>query len=387
MHRSSRFRFFAAFFMLALATVFLPAESIAQRGTRQNINIPDIRGYLTLKCDFHTHTVFSDGNVWPTIRVEEAWYEGLDAISITDHIEYQPHRGDIPTKHNRPYDIAKRTAENLGIIFIRGTEITRSTPPGHHNAIFTTDNALIDVPDFYDAMQAAADQGSFIFYNHPGWKHPEKKAEWFEFQTENYAKKRMHGVEVVNGYDYYPIAHQWCIDKKLTIMGTSDIHAPITFNYDFAAGEHRPMTLVFAKKRTAEAVKDALFARRTAVWWKDCLIGDEQYLRPIFTESVEVTTPDLTITGNGRATLQVSNTSCVDYQLEIGESEFVNAPKTVTLHAGRTVRLTVSKKDAEVFGRKKVSLPVTVKNLYVLPNTGLEDELTFTVRFEKPAAK
>ena len=46
----------------------------------------------TLKCDFHIHTVFSDGKVWPDIRVAEAWQEGLDAIAITDHIEYRPNK-------------------------------------------------------------------------------------------------------------------------------------------------------------------------------------------------------------------------------------------------------------------------------------------------------
>ncbi|MHC4330495.1 MAG: hypothetical protein ACYSWW_20505 [Planctomycetota bacterium] len=35
------------------------------------INFPDILGYKTLKCDFHMHTVFSDGQVWPTTRVDE----------------------------------------------------------------------------------------------------------------------------------------------------------------------------------------------------------------------------------------------------------------------------------------------------------------------------
>ena len=54
---------------------------------RNEISIPGIDGYQTLKCDFHIHTVFSDGSVWPNIRVEEAWREGLDAIAMTDHIE------------------------------------------------------------------------------------------------------------------------------------------------------------------------------------------------------------------------------------------------------------------------------------------------------------
>ncbi|HOI80411.1 MAG TPA: PHP domain-containing protein, partial [Petrimonas sp.] len=52
---------------------------------RSNIVIPDVNGFKVLKCDFHMHTVFSDGDVWPTVRVQEAWREGLDAIAITDH--------------------------------------------------------------------------------------------------------------------------------------------------------------------------------------------------------------------------------------------------------------------------------------------------------------
>ena len=44
------------------------------------IEFPDVPGYLTLKCDLHMHTVFSDGSVWPNIRVQEALRDGLDAI-------------------------------------------------------------------------------------------------------------------------------------------------------------------------------------------------------------------------------------------------------------------------------------------------------------------
>ena len=38
------------------------------------------------------HSVFSDGLVWPTVRVDEAYRDGLDAISLTEHIEYRPHK-------------------------------------------------------------------------------------------------------------------------------------------------------------------------------------------------------------------------------------------------------------------------------------------------------
>ena len=52
----------------------------------ENIHIPDIEGYKTLKCDFHTHTIFSDGTIMPEERVWEGNRRGLDAIAITHRI-------------------------------------------------------------------------------------------------------------------------------------------------------------------------------------------------------------------------------------------------------------------------------------------------------------
>src|SRR5512138_3874216 len=122
--------------LVAVSVIAVLQASIVLGQVRQEIHLPDILGYKTLKCDFHMHTVFSDGLVWPTVRVDEAWREGLDAISITDHIEYQPHKGDIPKNLNRSYDIALPRAKERGILLVKGTEITRDTPPGHFNALF-----------------------------------------------------------------------------------------------------------------------------------------------------------------------------------------------------------------------------------------------------------
>ncbi len=72
---------------------------------RKEISFPDVPGYVTLKCDFHSHTVFSDGRVWPTVRIDEAWRCGLDATAITDHIEYLKFKEDIPPNLDRPYEI------------------------------------------------------------------------------------------------------------------------------------------------------------------------------------------------------------------------------------------------------------------------------------------
>ena len=114
---------------------------------RNEIRVPDPEGYRTLKCDFHIHTVFSDGLVWPTVRVDEAYREGLDAIALTEHLEYRPHRQDIIASHNRSYEIAEKTARNNQVILIRGSEITRPMAPGHFNAIFLSDCDALEQKD------------------------------------------------------------------------------------------------------------------------------------------------------------------------------------------------------------------------------------------------
>jgi len=48
----------------------------------KSIDIPDIPGYKTLKCDFHIHTIYSDGEGTPNVRVQEAVTEGLDAFVV-----------------------------------------------------------------------------------------------------------------------------------------------------------------------------------------------------------------------------------------------------------------------------------------------------------------
>ena len=81
------------------------------------IHFPDIAGYKTLVLDLHTHSVFSDGHVWPTIRVAEAERDGLDGIEITAHLEWQPHLFEIPhPDRNRSFDLASGAAEKLDLL-------------------------------------------------------------------------------------------------------------------------------------------------------------------------------------------------------------------------------------------------------------------------------
>ena len=58
--------------VFTVALVLLNGLATASAQVRHEIHFPDLPGYQTLKCDFHTHTVFSDGAVWPTVCVDEA---------------------------------------------------------------------------------------------------------------------------------------------------------------------------------------------------------------------------------------------------------------------------------------------------------------------------
>jgi len=193
---------------------------------------------------------------------------------------------------------------------------------------------------------------------------------WYPEHTWLQEQDQLHGIEVVNGRDYYPEAHRWAIEKKLTMFSNSDIHAPLNFDFHVHDGDHRPLTLVFATARTSEAIKEALFARRTAVYSGEKLIGEEQFLKPIFERSVRFNKTSLTLKGKGRAYLQINNASDLTYELErVGDVEEMQTPKTIRLAGGKTVlfevrsNLDLDRGDAA----KRFTVNYLVKNLLIGP--------------------
>jgi 3',5'-nucleoside bisphosphate phosphatase len=370
----------ATFAITALVTTTAAHESPRYRAA---VNIPDVPGYVTLKCDFHIHTVFSDGLVWPTVRSEEAWREGLDAIAITDHIEYQPHKADMVKNHNRAYELARSLGDDLKLMVIHGSEITRSMPPGHLNAIFLTNSTPLETREWRDAVGATHDQSAFIFWNHPGWDRQLTNGvmTWYPEHTELLDQGKLHGIEVVNGREYYPLAHRWAIEKKLAMLSNSDIHQPLNLDYRPHDGDLRPVTLVFAKGRSPEAIKEALFARRTAVYAANRLIGDEQFLRPIFEKSIALDRETVELKGRKSVLVQISNVSNVDYELELIEPTarfFV--PKALKLFGGKTMLLELSP-DSRANG-SATSLRYRVVNVLIGPDQPLEVTLPLKVTSE-----
>jgi hypothetical protein len=263
-------------------------------------------------------------------------------------------------------------------------------PPGHLNAIFLTDCSKLETKEWRDAVKAAREQRAFIFWNHPGWtgQQPDGVARWYDEHTELLAAGLVHGIEVVNHRSYYPEAHRWAIEKKLALLANSDTHAPIHLEYDLRAGDRRPTTLVFARERTEEALREALFARRTAAWADGRIIGDRDLLLPLFERSVEIKNPRILIVRKGRVWVQIHNASEVRYELEAaepaGEAESaagLSVPKEASLPAGKTALFPVSGVSDDAAGSRSYRLPYRVRNLLTAPDEGLRITIDLNVTF------
>ncbi len=355
----------------------------AQTRVRTEVPFPNVPGYVTLRCDLHLHTAFSDGTLWPSARAREAWQTGLDVIALTDHLEYLPHRADLGTNFGRSYEIARPEAEALGVTAVSGAEITRGEPPGHSVALFLTNVADLNQADVRVATRNAARQGAFIFWAHPGWQQPQHKSVWYDEREEFLTNGWLHGIEIVNGPDYDPIAHQWCLDRKLTLVGNSDAHDPTDWEFPGGGGNLRPMTLVFATDRGAASIREALFARRTAVFAGNRLIGEAQFLEPLFQGSIEIINPQIRIRGKGRALIQIRNQAPLDFELRLNSKlPELEVPDKIVLPAGKVSLLSGRCLSDRVTGEQEVLLPCKVLNLLVAPNRGLTTALRIKVAYE-----
>lgn len=286
---------------------------------RTEIILPQVKGYTIYKGDFHVHTIYSDGEVTPRERVREAWYDGLDIIAITDHLElrsyeqymlrahapynpdgkpYQYIRGGAGNKtdHTTPiycdldatYDeaVAFRDKEEIPIMVVRGTEIWRNARTiGEYNAFFLKDITDVAKPDIIESLKEARRQGAIVIHNHPGWRR--KTMDKSPEQEQIYAEKLVDGIEVVNGLNLYPKMIDRCVDEKLTIFANTDCHRTSAQYYPRGGEIFRTMTFILAKDCTEKAIKDALLKRRTIGYSHNHLIGEEMWLKEFLNAAVE----------------------------------------------------------------------------------------------------
>lgn len=373
--------------MIAPSAVAHDGDAIA---AARKIKFPKLEdGRSVLAVDLHTHSVFSDGSVWPDIRVEEAKRDGLFAMAVSEHLEYQPKVKDIPNPdRNRSFEIASAAAvvkpdavgdNKAPLIVIPGSEITKVVnPPGHMNAVFIKDaNKLVKGTPEEQVVEANA-QGAFVFWNHPYW-HAQKPdgVATLDPQHAGWIKRGLiQGIEVANGADMSDEAFKIALDNKLTILGTSDIHGLIDWEYDLAGGGHRTSTLVLTASETSEGLEAALKAGDTVAVYNDNLIGRkanvEAVVRSTLKMEVGEAVPRTTVQG-----VSIINSSPVDYVIEnTGAEGIYDEGPVFTVKAGSTFTLLIR----NVPDPKKLSLTFKVLNTYIAPR----EHLTLTVRDTTP---
>lgn len=312
--------------------------------SRTEIIIPQVNGYNVYKADLHTHTIFSDGQTTPEWRVIEAWYDGLDVVAITDHIEYRPYEAkmvefltdyvkknvkaenydivfketgneDIHVDLNHSVKLAQEATKNYPVLVIPGTEVTRPYKNiGHFNALFTTDNNKIPADDPMQALRNAKAQGALIQYNHPGWLRT--SLDMTEFEINAYKEKLIDGIEVMNGPEFYPKAIDRAREQGLFIAANTDIHSVTETDYA-GASVGRNMTLIFAKEKTLEAMRGALEAHRTLAYAFDQIAGDEDLLKALFQASVKA--QFVRVDSKGRTIFNLTNFSSIPYAVKVND--------------------------------------------------------------------
>ncbi len=359
MKHTLKFLFSAVIAMTSLSATAQnhPLEyPFASQDARTEIYIPKVKGMNVYKADFHLHTIYSDGDVTPDMRVIEAWRDGLDIIAITDHMEYrrierhlyrymkdyirEDLRGlpkavntNILTKDpdslgllvdfNVPHELAVEKAKNYGIHVVRGVEITRKQL-GDYNALFTTDNNKIYDPNLEQTIRNARAQGAFIIHNHP-MRDKNTENTITPFTNDLYAKGLIDGVEVFNGRWKWQHLFSHCINGGYTPFSNSDAHDYVSWKYDVPNNErgavrYRNMTLVLAKKLTDKDIHDALKKGNTIAYGNNNLVGKRELLVELFKASVEF---ELQHIGSKDKHITITNSSSLPYYIQIGRNKYI----------------------------------------------------------------
>jgi histidinol phosphatase-like PHP family hydrolase len=264
---------------------------------RKEIILPaQVGGFNVYKADLHTHSVYSDGSVSPQFRVREAWYDGLDVLAITEHIEYRPFEkqfasylnveGGTQPDLNAAVSQAQKEAAHWDMFIIPGTEITRNgTKVGHFNALFTKDNNTIYDEDPVQAIRNAKNQGALVMHNHPGWR--KTSLDYTPAEKAAYDEGLIDGVEVMNDTEFYPGIIDRVRERGLFISANTDIHASSAEHFN-SREYMRPITLIFATERTEKGIREALEADRTLAFGFNTICGSESLLLDFFKASISI---------------------------------------------------------------------------------------------------
>ena len=373
--------------MRQIISILLIIASLNSYSQKRKVFFKSPAGVYFISSDLHIHSVFSDGAVWPTVRVDEAIRDSLDLISLTEHLEYQSHISDIPhTNRNRSFQIAGGYVQKRPLAVVHGTEITKPMPPGHFNAIFVKDaNKFFEKNkeplNFIKGIKEANNQGAFVFWNHPMWEanRSDGIAKLDPIHKEVINKKLLHGIEVVNFDTFSEEAMQIALDYELTMMGTSDVHILIEWDFNIEKESfHRPITFIMSKNRTIKSIRDALFNGDTFIWYRDLIIGKSNNLKQVIENNLEVISKGYGFKGRKVEILQLElrNKSVAPISLNyIGEYTFHNDYKFIELEPRSSKIIYVKTKKI----KEAIDLEFEILNYVIAPKTNLKTIKTITI--------
>lgn len=366
------------------ATISALTAVSAQSSMAPTPYIPDAKNYKAIKYEPHIHTVFSDGKVWPTVRIDEAVSDCIDAISVTDHIEYRPFLNDLTEKsHNHTWNVVKEYGEKRGLIMIQGSEITRQLPPGHFNVLFINDSDVFEKysqeykvekakkeghkDNIKETLAEARKQKAFIMWNHPSW--PRGYSELFPIHEQMIKEGLIDAIEVVNGRKYSPEGFDWALKYGLAILGSTDAHQPMTTELVRLGQSHRSFTIVLAKEKTANSIRESLDSRRSIAVMNNSIYGSKENLDILFetfiTSEYDTKTSLLTLKNNTGFTFYLEMTA---------QDVKIDTKTTLSPMTKSVLAISPTKKNTTI--QKGTTIKVVVTNAFI----NSKDNYSFTVK-------
>jgi hypothetical protein len=222
-------------------------------------------------------------------------------------------------------------------------------------------------------------------WNHPHWEHYSPNETVLRPVQEKLLKGGyFDALEIYNGeIGYSPEAHEWALKYDLVIMGCSDAHAPLFTKIDYLGGKHRVVTLVFAKEKSVASVREAMDAKRTAVFAEDMIYGREQELDPLFKACVKVKSVKWSESG---VSCVLENVSSIPVIISKAPgSENYRYPRHLNIPPFSTVKFSMKPLVNETKTAKlKESVKKVVANIYVETfHVGADKPLQTEIVFER----
>jgi hypothetical protein len=144
-----------------------------------------------------------------------------------------------------------------------------------------------------------------------------------DFEKIIYPSGILDGIEVMNHLDFYPRALDRAKDYNLFLASNTDMH-DTTYEFYRLNGALRNMTIIFAKDKSLESLKEAIKAHRTLAYSFGTIAGEKQLLEDFFRASVECEV--IAVDANGARTYELRNNTSLPYYLNYSGDPMVLDP-------------------------------------------------------------